>query len=1146
MGHFFLFIIMHMHKYTHLHCHSEYSIKNSLIRIDSLINKTKSLGMDSIAITDENNLFAAIKFYKKAIQANIKPIFGSEIVVKNNEFYFKVLLLCQNHQGYLNLCQLISNQYLNRDNNNNVFISIEDLKKFSQGLILINCAVDGDINQYLLKNNFEKAKQTTLFWNECFNDRFYLAVQRTKKPNDEKLLRLTLELAHITNIPVVATNCVLFLEKENFNAHEVRVCITQGGYLDDVNRKKKYSEEQYLKSTEEMNELFSDIPKVLINSYEIAKRCNLSFSLKSKNFLPNFPIPKGENLVDYFNKEAFLGLEKISKSKDINYAVYKERLKYEITIINEMGFSGYFLIVSDFIRWAKSKSIPVGPGRGSGAGSLAAYCLDITSVDPIEHELLFERFLNPGRTSSMPDFDIDFCTVRREEVIDYVSNKYGSEKVSQIITYGTMLAKGVIRDVGRVMGHAYGFSDELARLIPNELKMTLDKALEDSKELKEKYDSNESVKDLIDTAKELENLVRNVGTHAGGIVIAPNKISDFCPIYKGDSEDDSIVSQFDKDDIEDIGLVKFDFLGLSNLTVINQTLEIIEANFNTKIDIDNLALDDKKTYDLLQKCLTVGVFQLESEGIRSYLKKLKPDCFDDIVAILALYRPGPLSFDKGRMVDDYINVKHGAKAKYPHQKLEKILKPTNGIFLYQEQVMQSAQILANYSLVSADTLRRAMGKKKPEEMAEQRSVFIEGCEKNKIPHKKANEIFNLIDTFSGYGFNKSHSVAYAIISYQTAYLKANYPAAFMAAVLSNAMGDTDRIAFTIKESKNMGINILSPSINSSNYMFSVINDKNINYGLGAIKGVGEGLIKEIERVRKNKKFKDLFDFCLRIEKIFLNKRAIESLIFSGAFDEFGIHRKSLIKTLDSAIKQAEQYQHSKKIGQNFLFNNAESPNDKVHYKCIPWGRDQELEMEKNVLGFYFSAHPTNFYENDLKLINAKFIHQIVMRNNRNASVAGLITNINFKHTKNGKMAAVTIEDGKKDIVAVFFSKNLTISNEENLILNKVVIVNGRIKKDFKNKWQIVAKDIDLISNVKIRYAKYLKIILTKIEEDKFNKLARLLHDNKGKCPVAIVYKNDESQGALKLNSNWNVYPTNELKHKVNKLLGNNKANIIYN
>nr|MCS5589104.1 DNA polymerase III subunit alpha [Candidatus Thioglobus sp.] len=827
-------------EFVHLHCHSEYSVENSLIRIPKLIEKVKELGMSSIALTDNDNLFAAVKLYKAAKGAGIKPIFGAELTLKGEEQNFALLVLCQNHEGYLNLSELISLSYLQGQTIDGVSITAEQLKKHQQGLILIALPVRSDVAQHLINNKIPEAMKQAENWKAVFGDRFYLGVQRTGRAHDERHLHLCIELGLELGIPLVATNDVQFLQKQDFDAHEARICISQGGLLDDARREKHYHAEQYLKSGEEMEVLFSDLPEVIINSSEIAKRCNVHFELYKKNYLPDFPIPEGLSIAQFLTQESEAGLDDRLQGLEVDRKVYNDRLAFELSVIIQMDFPGYFLIVADFISWSKDNGIPVGPGRGSGAGSLVAYVLGITNVDPIKHELLFERFLNPERVS-MPDFDIDFCTDRRDEVIEYVSNKYGAEKVSQIITYGTMAAKGVVRDVGRVLGHPYGFSDRISKSIPNDLKINLSRALgyfkegdsqenKDkwySEELKGRYDSEESVTTLVDLSLELEGLVRNVGTHAGGVLIAPSKISDFCPTYKGPNESDGVVSQFDMKDVEAVGLVKFDFLGLSNLTVIDKTIKLVFAKglSDELIDLDALSLDDKGVYELLQRCDTTGIFQLESDGMRGYLKKLQADSFEDIVAMLALYRPGPLG---AGMVDDYINVKHGTqKVKYPHPMLEEILKPTNGVFLYQEQVMKSAQVMAGYSLGGADLLRRAMGKKIAAEMDAQRDVFVKGAAEHDIDIEKANEIFDLIDKFSGYGFNKSHSVAYAYVSYQTAWLKAHYPAAFMASVLSGMMDDTDRIAFTVNEVQAMGLTVDGPSINESYHEFSIRDEKTI-------------------------------------------------------------------------------------------------------------------------------------------------------------------------------------------------------------------------------------------------------------------------------------------------------------------------------
>jgi len=1131
--------------FVHLQCQSEYSVKNSLVRISNLIDSVKEAGMTSVALTDDMSLFSAIKFYQKAINAGIKPIIGAKISVDFDLGHYDVLLLCQNHEGYLNLSELISKAYLNEQGISVVSVTEEQLVSHQKGLLMISTPISSDVSQLLLENELELAHTKATYWQSIFHDRYYISVQRTDRHSDENLLNLIINLGLKLDIPIVATNDVQFLKKSDFDAHEARICIAEGGLLDDARRLKFFSESQYLKSADEMSELFNDYPLLIENASEVAKRCNLHFKLFEKNYLPAFPTPKGKSIAEFFSEESNKGLQVRLKGLNVNEDDYFKRLNFELSVILEMDFPGYFLIVSDFIRWAKENGIPVGPGRGSGAGSLVAWALSITNVDPIQHDLLFERFLNPERIS-MPDFDIDFCTDRRDEVIAYVSNKYGSDKVSQIITYGTMAAKGVVRDVGRVLGHPYGFSDQLSKMIPNELKMTLVKALKDSNELKARYDSEERVSTLIDLSKDLEGLIRNVGTHAGGVVIAPSKISDFCPIYKGSGESDVVVSQFDKDDVEAVGLVKFDFLGLSNLTVIDKAVKIIAKKGLSQglIDIDKLSLDDPKVFKLLQDCNTTGVFQLESDGMRGYLKKLKPDSFEDIVAMLALYRPGPL--DAG-MVDDYIQVKHGAKVRYPHEMLEEILKPTNGVFLYQEQVMKSAQVMAGYSLGGADILRRAMGKKKVEEMAEQREVFVKGAAEKNIAESKANEIFDLIDKFSGYGFNKSHSVAYAYISYQTAWLKAHFPAPFMAAVLSGVMDDTDRVAFTVGESKKNGVIIISPDINQSEYEFSIVDNKTIIYGLGAIKGVGESFVKEIVLERKkNGNYSDIFDLCFRIEKKFFNRRAIEALIYSGAFDLFDIKRATLIATYPRAIKQAEQRQSDSSRGQDSLFLEVDSHNEyeKNYIKGEFLSFKNVMKFEKNVMGYYLDRHPTDWYKSDLKSIVCALPKDIVFRNNREVRVLSLISDIIYRDTKRGQMASLTLEDGERRINAAVFSQKLA-ENSEHILLDEVVVVSGKVNKDFREQWQIVVDRIDPVDKVQIKYAKYLNIKVTEENKNEYSMLCDLLKKYQGSCPVIIEYQSTNLSGKIPLSNEFNISLNRELLDSIEKKFGHGKYKIQY-
>lgn len=1131
--------------FVHLQCQSEYSVKNSLIRVPQLIDAVERSGMSAVALTDDISLFAAVKFYQKSRSKGIKPLFGAKISLKSSEGRYDVLLLCQNHQGYLNLSEIISKSYLNEQGIEGPSISEEQLENLHGGLLLIASPVSSDIAQLLLTNQATSAKEKALKWQNIFADRYYFAVQRTHRAADEQHLHLAIDLGVDLGIPVVATNDVQFLSQSDFEAHEARICISEGGLLDDARRVKHFSGAQYLKSADEMAELFSDFPQLLTNTVEVAKRCNLHFELFQKNYLPIFPTPEGVSIAEFFEHESRSGLKKRLKGKKVDESAYEERLQFELSVILEMDFPGYFLIVSDFIRWAKESGIPVGPGRGSGAGSLVAWALSITNVDPIEHELLFERFLNPERVS-MPDFDIDFCTDRRDEVIGYVARKYGQEKVSQIITYGTMAAKGVVRDVGRVLGHPYGFSDTISKLIPNELKMTLDKALQDSPDLKARYVSEESVTTLMDLSQNLEGLVRNVGTHAGGVVIAPSKISDFCPIYKGPSETDVVVSQFDKDDVEAVGLVKFDFLGLSNLTVIDKAVKMIFEKGLTEelIDIDALSLDDPAVYELLQRCDTTGIFQLESDGMRGYLKKLQADNFEDIVAMLALYRPGPL--DAG-MVDDYINVKHGAKVKYPHPMLEEILKPTNGVFLYQEQVMKSAQVMAGYSLGGADLLRRAMGKKKVEEMAKQREVFVSGAAKKDIEKDKANEIFDLIDKFSGYGFNKSHSVAYAYVSYQTAWLKSHYPAPFMASVLSGVMDDTDRIAFTVSETKKIDLVIHAPNINQSEYQFSILDNKTITYGLGAIKGVGEALVQALVSERNNNgNYQDIFDFCLRIEKKFLNRRAIEALIYSGAFDSLTVDRATLIATYPSAIKQAEQIQNDHANGQSGLFSTVESHVDYekkyVSAECLPFKK--MLMFEKSVMGYYLHRHPTDAFKSDLQSIVCTLPNNVIFRNNREVRLLALISEIRYRNTQKGQMASVIVEDGVKQLNAVLFTKALG-ENSEQLHVDEVVVITGKINKDFRDQWQVVVDKVEAVEQVQMKYAKYLRIALSAEQSAKFQSLSKLLKESSGNCPVIIEYKTDSANGRLPLKPEYSVAPTAQLLESLEKLIGQGFSQVQY-
>jgi len=844
--------------FIHLKLHTEYSIVDSVVRITNSIDCARAMKMPAVAVTDRMNLFGLIKFYKRAVSQGIKPLVGTDLIVlddkEKEQSSFEVTVFCKNQTGYRNLTRLLSRAYLEGQRNGEPTVCCSWLLQANKGLIILSGAQRGDIGQAILSKRISLAEEKLQTWLKYFSDNFYIELQRIGRVREEDYIQQALVLAQKFHVPVVATNDVRFLSPDDFEAHEARVCIHDGRVLHDENRPRLYTESQYFKTPDEMQKLFADVPESLANTVEIAKRCNLTLTL-GKPFLPNFPVPEGETLENYLASQAQVGLlNYLKKQVDLGIKLeakkYEKRLKLELGVINTMGFPGYFLIVADFVQWSKTHGIPVGPGRGSGAGSLVAYCLGITELDPLKHDLLFERFLNPERIS-MPDFDIDFCMEGRDRVIEYVAERYGHDCVSQIITYGTMAARAVVRDVGRVLGMPYGYIDKIAKLIPFELGITLKQALEKEPLLKKQYEDEEDIHTLIELAKKLEGLIRNAGKHAGGVVIAPTKLTDFTPLYC-EPDGSNLITQFDKDDVEAVGLVKFDFLGLRTLTIINWALETINVKRQAKgeslLNINDIPLNDKPTFDLLKKCETRTVFQLESRGMRDLIRRLQPDSFDDITALVALFRPGPL---QSGMVDDFINRKRGvSRVVYPHPELETILKSTYGVILYQEQVMQIAQVLAGYSLGSADILRRAMGKKKADEMAKQRAIFLGGATKKGIEPRVANYIFDLMEKFAGYGFNKSHSAAYALIAYQTAWLKAHYPAEFMAAVLSSDMDNTDKIVDFVYECKRMQLTLLLPNINTDYYRFTVNEQGCIRYGLGAIKGVGESVVMFLVQERE--------------------------------------------------------------------------------------------------------------------------------------------------------------------------------------------------------------------------------------------------------------------------------------------------------
>ncbi len=1164
-------------QFVHLHLHSEYSLQDSLIRILPLTRAVAATGMPAVAVTDQGNLFSMVKFYRAAMSSGIKPIVGVDVLVTNEsetERPCRLILLCKNKEGYLNLSRLVSRSYLEGQHRGVPVLESAWFEGLSDGLIALSGGREGDVGMALLSGNVSQAREKARFWASFFPDSYYLELQRTGRENEAEYVSLAVDLAQNLQLPVVATNDVCFLERSDFEAHEARVCIYDGRTLDDARRPKLYSEQQYLRSPEEMIELFSDIPEAIENTVEIAKRCNLELTL-GKNYLPDFPVPDGMDVGSFLRTQSRKGLEarleKILDKSDPEFVSrskeYSDRLEFELGVIIQMGFPGYFLIVADFIQWAKDNAIPVGPGRGSGAGSLVAYALTITDLDPIALELLFERFLNPERVS-MPDFDVDFCMDQRDRVIDYVAEHYGRDKVSQIITYGSMAAKAVVRDVGRVLSHPYGFVDRIAKLIPFEIGITLEKALEQEEELGKLYEDDDDVKVLIDLAQKLEGLKRNAGKHAGGVVISPTRLTDFTPIYceQGGA---NIVSQFDKDDVEAVGLVKFDFLGLRTLTIIDWAVQTVNKKRSLggeeKLDIADIPVDDKASFELLKKGATTAVFQLESRGMKDLIKRLQPDHFDDIVALVALFRPGPL---QSGMVDDFIERKHGrAKVAYPHPALEPILQPTYGVILYQEQVMQIAQVLAGYSLGAADLLRRAMGKKKPEEMAKQRSIFTEGAVNNKVEEKTATYIFDLMEKFAGYGFNKSHSAAYALVSYQTVWLKAHYPAAFMAAVLSSDMDNTDKVVTLIEECRDMHLDVLPPDVNESFYMFTMHDDETIIYGLGAIKGVGQSAIEAIYQEREEHgKFPDLFDFCRRVDLRKVNKRVQEAFIRCGALDHLGQNRASLMAQLPVALKAAEQHNRNATVGIEDLFGGAlpESGDTAMPTLSLPdWDDELRLVGEKETLGLYLTGHPVTRYEDELSRMISARISDLISGSPGNGSgetfrtgsgqeknivAAGLVIAVRVINTRRGRMSIVTLDDRTARMEVTLFS-DLFESSRAVINKDKVLVVKGKLSiDDYTGSFRLTAEEVFSIDMAREHFARRLVISLdqSKGRNGFIHSLAEMLGPYKeGRCPIWVEYDGQGARVKLPLGAEWRVHPTDELLHRLRQLTHESQVRVEY-
>ena len=1150
-------------RFVHLHVHSEYSLVDSTVRIKPLVAQTVDRGMGAIALTDMSNLFALVKHFKACTAAGVKPIFGADLWIRHESRDHKLsrlVLLCQNATGYLNLKHLVSRSYQQGQVAERPTVNVEWLAERSAGLIALSAALDGDIGMAVRAGNIKSARQSLHSWMELFPGRFFLEIQRTGRPYEEAWIQQALAFSSELNVPLVASNDVRFVNPSDFDAHEVRVCICSGFTLDDQRRPKHYSEQQYLRSADEMVELFADIPQAVENTLRIATACNVRLKL-GENFLPEFPIPDGFTTDSYFRHVSQQGLEErlkfireqLAEGETLDRAPYDERLQTELDVIIQMGFPGYFLIVADFIEWAKQQQIPVGPGRGSGAGSLVAYALKITDLDPLEYELLFERFLNPERVS-MPDFDIDFCMEKRDHVIEYVMERYGRNQVSQIITYGTMAAKAVVRDVGRVLGQPYGFVDRIAKLIPFEIGMTLDKALEQEEDLRTLYQEDEEVASILDMARSLEGLTRNVGKHAGGVVISPSDLNDFSPIYC-ESNGSGLVAQFDKGDVEDVGLVKFDFLGLRTLTIIDWSLKAINQHRETPLEIERIPLDDPDAFKLLQACQTTAVFQLESRGMKDLIRRLQPDCFDDIVALVALFRPGPLN---SGMVDNFINRKHGREAvsypdeHYQHECLQPILEPTYGIILYQEQVMQIAQVMAGYTLGGADLLRRAMGKKKPEEMEKQRSVFAEGASRNNIDPDLAMKIFDLVEKFAGYGFNKSHSAAYALVSYQTAWLKTHYPSAFMAAVLSADMDNTDKVVTLIEECRAMELPVLSPDVNRSDYRFRASPQGEIIYGLGAIKGAGQAAIDGIIAERANGEYASLDDFCARVDLSRANKKVMEALVCGGAFDCFSDNRAAVMAHLPYALQAAEQQQRNADAGIDDMFADftPEKATARALPECTPWDEKTRLAHEKDSLGLYLTGHPVEMYANELQQIVrfnlGAWLEKLdsggssagFRRKEEEATVAGLVVAIRFRNGNFGREAFVTLDDRSGRIEVRVFAE-LLAEIEPILQKDAMWVVEGGIAyDDFNNGIRIRARRIELLDSYRASHARALHIRLNGGAADLVERLSRELREFQQEQSLPLVFhREDQGYGYQLRSADWTLLPSEDCMLSLQSLLG---------
>jgi DNA polymerase III subunit alpha len=1121
--------------------HSEYSVSDGIVRLEDAVKRAAADGMPALALTDAANLFGMVKFYGAARAAGVKPLIGADCWLQNGsdrDKPFRVLLLCASRAGYLRLCELLSRAWLRNQVRTRAEIAHHWFAETgSEGLIALSGAAAGDVGQALLADHAAAAERLAGDWAKLFPGRYYIELQRAGFPNDEALLTRSVALATRLGLPVVATHPVQFLDPDDFKAHEARVCIAQGYILGDQRRPKLYTPEQYFKRQDEMAQLFGDMPQALENSIEIARRCNLEIEL-GRNRLPEFPTPAGVTVDDYLRTQAEAGLEK-RRLQDV--ARYRERLDFEIRTIIQMGFAGYFLIVADFINWAKSNGVPVGPGRGSGAGSLVAYSLGITDLDPLRYGLLFERFLNPERVS-MPDFDIDFCQDGRDRVIEYVRQKYGAACVSQIATFGTMAARAVVRDCGRVLDLGYNFCDQVAKLIPVQpgRLITLADARRMEPLLAEREKKEDEVKELLALGEKLEGLVRNVGMHAGGVLIAPGRLTDYCPLYAAEGTA-NVISQLDKDDVEAVGLVKFDFLGLTTLTILDWSERYVRRLGEQGFSLEKIPLDDAQTYQLLSSGNTTAVFQLESRGMRDLIKRARPDRFEDVIALVALFRPGPMD-----LIPEYVERKHGKRVDYLDPRLEPILGPTYGIMVYQEQVMQIAQVIGGYTLGSADLLRRAMGKKKADEMAQQRDIFIAGAEKKGLPRFKATVLFDLMEKFAGYGFNKSHAAAYALLAYQTAYMKARHAAAFVAANLSAVMDDTDKVRQFYDDGVANGLAILPPDVNASEYRFIPVDRRTVRYGLGAVRGTGESAIQAVLEARKQAPFTDLFDFCRRVDKRIVNRRVVEALVRAGAFDSLDGNRARLLASVGRALDAAEQAEAQ--ASQASLFGEAEAPRGGAHayVEASPWDLRQKLMEEKAALGFYLSGHLFSVYERSLAGFPRTPLAKLSAADQR-VWMAGVVSAARPQMTRRGRMMVVMLDDGTAQLEISVFNE-LFERHRDKLKEDALLVVAGKVQRDeFSGGLRVTADELLDLESLRGRYAARLRISMNGVADARRLQqvLAPYRASGNGACQVFVSYENGKAICEVALGDTWRVRPDSQLLAELSAWLTPENVQITY-